>query len=295
MSRRKSMVLSYPAFFAIYSVSIVIACFVGVLILMGWKEMSLRRGLQSLRYNAVYIIILAAFPLLVQAQDLVERAMSGPESVSKEIHYTNWIFSIAGGAVAVLQDRLNHAIVTDFFAITYVWLFAFLTYFAPILLLAKDDRATLRTYAIAIMFNYIVLTPFYILFPVSVTGSHIAAQTTPLLYADPYWGKMVTSVDPLNNDFPSGHVSLSTTTFLVFAYAGSRYRKFSYFLGGSTIAVVFAVLYLGVHWPADVFAGFLVAVGATVAARSDGIQMTIDRYVRIISRRLLNEKEMPDD
>jgi membrane-associated phospholipid phosphatase len=106
---------------------------------------------------------------------------------------------------------------------------------------------------------------------------------------------MVTSVDPLNNDFPSGHVSLSTTTFLVFAYAESRYRKFSYFLGGSTIAVIFAVLYLGVHWPADVFAGFLVAVGATVAARSDRVQMTIDRYVRIISRRLFNEKEPPDD
>jgi len=295
LSRRKSMVLSYPAFFAIYSVSIVIACFVGVLIMMGWKEMSLRRALQSLRYNAVYIIILAAFPLLVQAQDLVERATWGPESTSKEVHYTNWMFSIAGGAVAVLQDRLNHAIVTDFFAITYVWLFTFLTYFAPILLLAKDDRATLRTYAIATMFNYIVLTPFYILFPVSVTGSHVAAQITPMLYSDPYWGRMVTSVDPLNNDFPSGHVSLSTTTFLVFAYAGSRYRKFSYFLGGSTIAVVFAVLYLGVHWPADVFAGFLVAVGATVAARSDRVQMTIDRYVRIISRRLFNEKEPPDD
>jgi membrane-associated phospholipid phosphatase len=290
------MVLSYPAFFTIYSVSIVVAFFLGVLVLMGWKEMSLRRGLISLRYNAVYIIILIAFPLLlILSQNMAANAISGPGDTSKEVHYTNWIFSIAGGAVAILQDRLNHAIVTDLFAITYVWLFTFLTGFVPILLLAKDDRATLRTYAIATVLNYLVLAPFYIFFPVTVTGSNIAAQTTPLLYADPNWGRMVTSVDPLNNDFPSAHVSLSTTTFLVFVYAGSQYKRFSYFLGVSTIAVVFAVLYLGVHWPADVFAGFLVAVGATVAARSDRVQMTIDRYVRIISRRLLNEKEPPDD
>lgn len=290
------MVLSYPAFFTIYTVSIVVALFIGVLILMGWKEMSLRRALLSLRYNAVYIIILIVFPtLLIVSQHMAVNAIPGTDDKSKEVHYTNWIFSIAGGAVAILQDRLNHAIVTDFFAITYVWLFTFLTGFVPILLLAKDDRATLRTYAIATVLNYLVLTPFYIFFPVTVTGSNIAAQTTPLLYADPNWGRMVTSVDPLNNDFPSAHVSLSTTTFLVFVYAGSGYRRFSYFLGGSTIAVVIAVLYLGVHWPADVFAGFLVAVGVTVAARSDRIQMTIDRYVRIISRRLLNEREPPRD
>jgi membrane-associated phospholipid phosphatase len=290
------MVLSYPAFFTIYFVSIVVAFFLGVLVLMGWKEMSIRRALLSLRYNAVYIIILVAFPLLlVLSQNMAANAISDPGDTSKEVHYTNWIFSIAGDAVAIIQDRLHHAIVTDFFAITYVWLFTFLTGFVPILLLAKDDRATLRTYAIATVLNYLVLAPFYIFFPVTVTGSNIAAQTTPLLYADPIWGRMVTNVDPLNNDFPSAHVSLSTTTFLVFVYAGSRYKRFSYFLGVSTIAVVLAVLYLGVHWPADVFAGFLVAVGATVAARSGRVQMTIDRYVRIISRRLLNEKEPPDD
>ncbi len=290
------MVLSYPAFFTIYVVSIVVAFFLGILVLIGWKDMFLRKGLLSLRYNAVYIVILVAFPLvLVLSQNMAANEISNPSDTSKEVHYTNWIFSVAGSAVAILQDRLNHAIVTDFFAITYVWLFTFLTGFVPILLLAKDDRATLRTYAIATVLNYLVLTPFYIFFPVTVTGSSIAAQTTPLLYADPNWGRMVTNVDPLNNDFPSAHVSLTTTTFLVFAFAGPAYRRFSYFLGGSTIAVVFAVLYLGIHWPADVFAGFLVAVGVTVAARSDRIQMTVDRYVRIISRRLLGEKEAPDD
>lgn len=288
------MVLSYPAFFVLYSVSMVVAVFAGVLLLVGWKDMSLRRTLRSVRYNAVYIIAIAAFPLLVQAQDIVERSISGVEDTSKEIVFTNWIFSLAGGAIRVLQDRLDYAVVTDFFIIAYAWVFAFITYFAPVLLLSRDDKVNLRTYAIAMMINYIVLTPFYLLFPVSVSGSHAASEMTPILYVDTHFGKMVTSVDPLNNDFPSGHVSLSVTTFLVFAYAGTWYRKFAYFLAGACVAIVFSVLYLGVHWPADVFAGFLLAVGATVAARSDRIQMGIDRYVRIISQRLFKEpKEEP--
>lgn len=284
------MALSYSVFFTLYAVSMVVAIFVGLLIFVGWKDMFWRRALKALRYNAVYVILIAAFPLLVQAQDILERQF---EDGSRTVVYTNWIFSLAGGAIRVLQDRLNYAVLTDFFIVTYAWVFAFITYFAPIILLVKDDRATLRQYAIAMVFNYIVLTPFYLIFPVSVSGSHPGSDMTPLLYATTSWGKMVTSVDPLDNDFPSGHVSLTVTTFLVFAYAGIQYRRLSYFLGAATVGIAFSVLYLGVHWPADVFAGFLLAVGATVAARSDRIQMTFDRYVRIISRKLFREVPEP--
>jgi len=69
------------------------------------------------------------------------------------------------------------------------------------------------------------------------------------------------------------------------------YRRFKYFLGGATVAIVFSVLYLGIHWPADVFAGFILAVGATVAANTEKVQMTIDRYVRIISEKLFRRPE----
>lgn len=285
------MTLSYPVFFTIYSISLVVATFVGVLLLVGWKDMFIKKTLISLKYNLVYIVILAAFPLLVQIQDIVERGIAGPDEASREIVYTNWIFSLSGGAIRILQDRLDYRVLTDFFIITYAWVFAFLTYLVPVLLLANDDRVTLRKYAVAMMINYIVLTPFYFLFPVSVSGSHPGSGMTPQLYVSTNWGKMVTSVDPLNNDFPSGHVSLSVTTFLVFAYAGVRYRKFKYFLGGATVAIVFAVLYLGIHWPADVFAGFILAVGATVAANNEKVQMTIDRYVRMITAKIFKHPE----
>jgi len=287
------MALSYPAFFLIYSVTMVIGMLVGLILIIGWKDLTWRRALASARYNAVYLILIAIFPLFIQGQDLLEAHFADPEDTTREVIYTNWIFSLAGGAVRVMQDRLDYKILTDIFMIVYAWLFTFLIYFGPILLIARDDRANLRKYAIAMMFNYLVLVPFYALFPVSVSGSHPDSGITPLLYIDTHWGKMCTSVDPLNNDFPSGHVSLVVTTLLVFAYGGAAYKKFTYFLIGTAAAVVFAVLYLGVHWPADVFAGFLVAVFAYTAAGSEKIQMTIDRYVRALNQKLFGSEKRP--
>ncbi len=285
------MALTYPVFFAAYAISLVVAIFVGVVVLVGWKDIFIRKALLSLKYNLVYIAILASFPLFVLLQVTVTHLMSIPDQTSREVVYTNWIFSFSGGAIRILQDRLDYRLLTDFFIIAYAWVFAYITYFVPVLLLVKDDRATLRKYAVAMMLNYVVLTPFYFLFPVSVSGSHPESGMTPQLYVSTNWGRMVTSIDPLNNDFPSAHVSLSATTFLVFAYAGVGYRKLKYFLGGATIAIVFAVLYLGIHWPADVFAGFILAVGATVASNTEKVQMTIDRYVRIVSEKLFRRTD----
>lgn len=49
------MALSYPVFFAIYSISLVVATFAGLLLLVGWKDMFIRKTLLSLKYNLVYI------------------------------------------------------------------------------------------------------------------------------------------------------------------------------------------------------------------------------------------------
>ena len=283
------MSLSYPMFFTLYTASMLTVAMLGLLVLVRWKNMFLRKTMLSVRYNIVYVIILIAFPLVIQAQDIIEKSFAGP-GTTREVAYTNWIFSLSGGVIQILQERLNYAILTNFFIIVYAWLFAFLTYFAPVLLLVKDDRLTLRKYAIAISFNYLILIPSYALFPVSVTSSYSDSGMIPLLYANPHWGRMVTSIFSLNNDFPSGHVSLMVTTFLVFATAGVGYRKFSYFLGASAVAIVVAVLYLGIHWPADVFAGFLVGIGTTVAARTDRIQMTIDRWVRSLSEKIFSQE-----
>ena len=285
------MVLSYPEFFVIYASSLVLATVIGLLVLVGWKDIWLRKILQSARYNAVYLAILAALPLLIELHGFLEGGPSGSGETANEVRYTSWVFDLGGDIVKIVQSWLNYGIVTDFFIIIYAWLFYFLIYFAPVLLLARDDRLTLRKYAIAFIITYCILTPFYTLFPVSVSSSYTETGVVPILYVNTYWGRMVTSVDPLNNDFPSGHVSLSVTAFLIFATAGTTYRRFSYFLGAATVATVVAVLCLGIHWPADVLAGFLVGIFAAMAARNERIQMTMDRWVRAVSDRIFKPEE----
>jgi len=285
------MVLSYPEFFVIYASSLVLATVIGLLVLVGWKDLWLRKILQSARYNAVYLAILAALPLLIELHGFLEGGPSGPGETANEVRYTSWVFDLGGDIVKIVQSWLNYGIVTDFFIIIYAWLFYFLIYFAPVLLLARDDRLTLRKYAIAFIITYCILTLFYTLFPVSVSSSYTETGVVPILYVNTYWGRMVTNIDPLNNDFPSGHVSLSVTAFLIFATAGTTYRRFSYFLGAAMVATVVAVLCLGIHWPADVLAGFLVGIFAVVAARNERIQRALDRWVRAISDRIFKPGE----
>ncbi len=281
------MALTYTEFYMIYIASLVLATAIGLLVLVGWKDMLLQKTMRSLRYNAVYIAILVALPLIIEFHDVLLGRPSGSAELAREVRYTNWIFDLSGGVVQILQSWLNYGILTDFFIIIYAWLFYFLIYFAPVLLLVRDDRLTLRTYAIAFIITYLILALFYTFFPVSVTSSYSGTGVVPILYVNSYWGRMITNIDPLNNDFPSGHVSLSVTALLVFAMAGVAYRKFTYFLAATTVAIVLAVLYLGIHWPADVFAGVLVGMFSVVAARSDKVQLTIDRWVRALSDKII--------
>ncbi|OGS52088.1 MAG: hypothetical protein A3K75_00645 [Euryarchaeota archaeon RBG_13_61_15] len=285
--REDEMPFSYELFFALYIVSMAVGIFIGLLVFVGWKDLFWRKALESARYNVLYIALVVGLPVLM----LIEHIFRDPGESTREIIYTNWIFSISGNAIRILQDRLDYQLLVDFFILVYVWVFTYIIYFTPVLLLAKDDRSTLRRYAIALMFNYIVLLPFYIFFPVSVTGFYADSGITPFLYINTNWGRMVTSVDPLDNDFPSAHVSLILTGLLVLLAAGQDYKRYSYFLAAATVGITFSVLYLGVHWLADVFGGFLLAVGAVLFSGSERIQMAFDRYVRKITRKLTKEKE----
>ena len=278
------MVLSYPLFFTVYAATLVIGAIASLLLIVGWSNISITKVFASVKYNIIYVAILIALPLLILQTRLEINA-------ENEFYYTNWMFQLSGEAIKVLQDRLNYSVLQDLFIAIYVWVFSFIIYFSPILLLVKDDRATLRRYAIAMTLNYLVLIPFYVFFPVAVSASTPEAGMRPVLYDSLNWGKLVTSVDPLNNDFPSGHVSLMVVTFLVFYLAGIEYRRYYYFLATATTAISFAVLYLGIHWPPDVFAGFVVGVAMAVVSGSPRIQMTIDRYVRMLTGRIMPSSE----
>ncbi len=280
--RGKSTPVSYAAFVALYVASAVAGIAAALAVVVGWRNLSFSRFAGSVRFNLLYIVIILAAPLLL----FLEHALVSPAPDSKEVIYTNWLFSVGGNAIRILQHTLDYQIVADFSILVYVWVYTFILYFTPILILALDDRATFRRYSIAMLFNYLVLLPFYIFFPVTVSGFYAESGMTPVLYIDTNWGRMVTSVDPLNNDFPSAHVSLVVTALLILASAGVDYRRYYYFMACAAVGITFSVLYLGVHWLADVFAGFVLAIGAYVFSGNPRVQMTFDRHIRRLSARL---------
>ena len=279
--------VSYTLFLGLYVASILVGIALAMQVVVGWKNVSLPRFVRSAKYNLLYIVIIATAPLLV----LLEHAFVSVEMNSKEIVYTNWLFNIGGDVITILQDRLDYQVLADLSIVIYVWIYTFILYFTPILILVMDDRATFRRYSIAMLFNYVVLLPFYIFFPVTVTGFYADSGMTPLLYIDTNWGRMVTSIDPLNNDFPSAHISLMVTALLILVYAGVDYRRYYYFVACASVAIAFAVLYLGVHWLADVFGGFALAIGAYMLSGNQKVQMTLDRYVRALMKKAFGEQE----
>ncbi len=280
--------IPFGLFLVLYVVSLALAVFAGLVVLVGYGNMYLHKTLRSLRFNAVYILMLFALPSVIILIDML--VPQSPNSLVREDIYTSWLYQLGGGAIRVLQNWLNYGLFTDIFVFAYVWVFTFVSFFSPILLLAKDDRETLRRYSIALILNYLVLLPFVIFFPVSVPGGYPGSGMTPLLYVKSNWGRMVTSIDPLNNGFPSGHTSLCVATALTFALAGRQYRRYAFFLVVATSSIVFSVLYLGVHWPMDVVSGAAVGVFVVVLSRTRRVRSAIESLFDRVAANIVGKK-----
>ena len=267
------LMLSFNTFFAAYAFSLLAAALVGVSLVA--RRGIIRKVLSAARQNSIFIVLLVLLPMLVLAVDTMDLALSNADI--KETQYTGWFMQISGGAVNALQTRLNYSLLIDLSVFFYVWIFAFVIFFSPTLLLVKGDGKTFRRYSVAMAVNYMIMIPFYILFPVGVSSGAPGSSVVPLLYVHPNWGRLITSIDPLNNNFPSGHTSLMLTTLLIFVFAQSRYRGYSTFLGIATAWIVVSVIILGIHWPPDVLMGAGVAVLALYVSRIDRVVSAIDK------------------
>ncbi len=264
-----SEMVAYSQFFAAYSVSIALAVCLGLYLMVGPLRSLLRPSVAFLKKHYPSIIILFTLPLMVQLLSIAKSYVFGPHGSPASIENARLVYELGGGIINELQRSVESAFVVAGFEVTYMWVFAFFTYFLPVLLVARRDGRTLTMFTIAVAVNYAVLISSYIFFPVKVSSGLPGAGVEPVLYTSHTWGAMATSVDSLTNCFPSGHVSLSFTAFFVFALAGREYRRLSYLLGATGVILAFAVLLLGIHYPADVIGGFVLAGVATVVSANE--------------------------
>lgn len=254
------MALSFTAFLVLYNLSIVLAVAAGTAIFVNIKERKLGEVLASARRNLPIIITLAVIPVFVLTEKWFAPAYAN-------LDYTPLIYSFFGEFPADVQHSLLNPIMSAFMDFVYVYGFTFIIYFTPYLLIVNSGHRILKKYAAVIVINYIVLIPFYIFFPVHTPADSGALTTvTPILYNNQYFGRMVTGIDPLDNCFPSGHVSLILSTLFVMWKAKgedrARYGRYAYFVLVSFLLITLSVLYLGIHWPADIVAGIALAYSA---------------------------------
>jgi len=198
---------------------------------------------------------------LVRLQDVISETVGIPAGQ----YYARYIMIIEGNKVSLIQE-LATPLLTYISGFFYLLMFPFLLVFTFLLLLYLQRYRATQEFVVAFILIYIVAFPFYVLFPVQVTGYTLAC-VTPLLYnMSPIIAQGVRIVDPtLNNCFPSLHAALSIMAMLVVLHNvdSRRYRIFSVV---ATVVILFTILYLGIHWITDMIGGILLAVACCFVA-----------------------------
>jgi undecaprenyl-diphosphatase len=143
----------------------------------------------------------------------------------------------------------------DITALGGLTVLALVSVFATAMLVLHGRRLQAVVFAIAVVFAQAA----------SEVLKHLIARPRPML---------VPHLDLISSaSFPSGHAMMSPVVYLTLAVvlaAGAENRRVRVLLVGSAVLLVTAIgitrVYLGVHWPTDVIAGWMLGSAIALAA-----------------------------
>lgn len=112
------------------------------------------------------------------------------------------------------------------------------------------------------------------LYVVAVAGGEALMGVLKLLFHRPRPPVFFGLAEPSSYSFPSGHAMLSACFFgvaaaILAARTGARARRFWMWAGAATASLLIGIsrIYLGMHYPSDVLAGYAAAVIWVAAVR----------------------------
>jgi len=210
----------------------------------------------------VFLAVAVAFKRLVEGIVPAVASLVG-------LNVTHLLYAIEGDLVAVLQSVASPP-VTAYFAFVYVHGFSLLLLFPVLAYIAHPDPHPLRKTAVAYSVNYLVGLAGYAAFVAYGPRNHIPFEVVSLLYT--HWPEsylLTSSMNASTNVFPSLHASFSVTIVVL---AWRTRAEYPVWAGVATVlgtSIVFATMYLGIHWATDVVAGVALAAGAVAVADRD--------------------------
>lgn len=156
---------------------------------------------------------------------------------------------------------------------------------------ARDVSAlggfTVLTLLAVMALGFLVVTKKYVeglVLLATVLGATALSEGLKFGYARPRPDLVAHAVETLGSSFPSGHATLSAATYLtvgvLLAHAQERRNVKTYI---HVTAIVLALLigvsrvYLGVHWPTDVLAGWCIGAAWSVLCVTLASWLTRDR------------------
>lgn len=221
-----------------------------------------------------YLAVMALVFLAIKAENILQDMNVWPND------YTHLIYNIEGNGIIVwLQGLTQHPAFLHPVSIFYVLFFMWLILFSATFFITTRRKKLVRRLVYSIALNYAILVPLYLFFNVSVScyyPENTAVQ--PLLYQNDMYHGIVLLVDRLNDNFPSGHISVSVSITLLL-FLKTKMRDFAWFALMTTIATGFVILYLGIHWITDIAFGVLLGYWAYWAGGYPPIAKRLDKMV----------------
>jgi membrane-associated phospholipid phosphatase len=286
--------LSYPAFMALFTLTLMGSMVAGLYIFGDFKSLTKERIMKGVDENWKFALVLALVLLAVFIENKTHDIVVGALNTD----YTHLIYSLSfrGQIVDSVQMVLRSAIADWFFITVYLFSFTFVLFFTPLLYMVRDDKKRMKQYTLAIVINYMILIPFYVFFAVRTPGYYGLSSAQPILYSHPNLVQLVREIDPLDNCFPSGHLSVPITVVLLLMPLRKhrQYFRFALFMMILTVLIGISVLYLGIHWSIDIAAGALVAAFAVWVAKNRRITRWLDEKLKPLSRKLSKKADAND-
>ncbi len=178
---------------------------------------------------------------------------------------TAFIEAIGPDSIHIFQEVV-FPLLTYIMTFSYMVAAPFIILFTFVILGYYRETVLFKRYSLMISIDYLIAFPFFMFFNVSTTGL-ILHTMQPLMYEQfPLLFSAVTAIDPLDNCFPSLHVTMVFSALLI--VLGTYFKHYKIFICVAFLTIVFSVLYPGIHWIPDVFAGMAVALTTYYAAKS---------------------------